>query len=87
VRVLEKLADREMTHVVPGHGAVGTAAALRGNAAYLADMLRQVREAAGRGVPAEKLQVDLKRHDPWGQDEKRNLDSARYMLAWLARKK
>jgi glyoxylase-like metal-dependent hydrolase (beta-lactamase superfamily II) len=87
VRVLEKLAGHGPGQVVPGHGAVGTADALRGNAAYLADMLRQVRAAAARGVPADQLTVDLKKHDPWGQDETRNRDSARFMYAWTAKKR
>jgi glyoxylase-like metal-dependent hydrolase (beta-lactamase superfamily II) len=86
VQTLERLALMDAAHVVPGHGAVGTPAALRGNAAYLADMLKQVREAVAKGVAADKLEVNLKRHDPWGQDETRNRDSARFMRAWVSRR-
>jgi cyclase len=86
VRMLGKIAANDIARVVPGHGAVGTADAIRGNAAYLDDMVRQVRAAIAKGVPADQVKVDLKRHDPWGQDEARNQSSARQVYDKLAKK-
>jgi cyclase len=87
VRALEGLAKRDIARLVPGHGVVGEgAAAVLGNREYLADMIRQVRAAAAKGVPADKVKVDLKKHDPWGQDEDRNRTAVLAVYRKVARR-
>ena len=85
LRVLDDLAQRDVGIVIPGHGAQGTVAAIRGNRAYLADLIHQVRAGIGRGATAEQLAqtVDLKKHNPWGQDDARNKVSIRAVYAKL----
>ena len=46
--------------MIPGHGAQGTLAAIRGNRAYLADMINQVRAGIARGATAEQLAKEIK---------------------------
>jgi hypothetical protein len=81
IRALDALAQRDIAALVPGHGAQGTVAAIRGNRAYLADMLAQIRAGVARGASVEELEksINLKKHDPWGQDDARNRASIR---AW-----
>jgi cyclase len=77
VRALDGLAKRDIARLVPGHGVVGQGAtAVRGNREYLADMIQQVRAAVAKGIPADRMKMDLKRHDPWGQDDERNRTAA-----------
>ena len=86
VRALDALAARDIAAVVPGHGAQGTVAAIKGNRAYLADMIAQLRAGIARGATAGQLekQIDLKSHQPWGQDEERNRAAIR---AWYEKLK
>jgi glyoxylase-like metal-dependent hydrolase (beta-lactamase superfamily II) len=86
VRALDELARRDAARVVPGHGALGDATAIRGNRAYLADLIAQVRAAVAKGVTADKVPLDLKRHDPWGQDEARNRTSAAQLHARFSKR-
>ncbi len=79
VRVLDTLAAWEVKTVVPGHGRLGTTDALRGQRAYLADMVAQVRAGIQAGRAAEQLaqEVDLSRHQPWGASPGANAGSVR----------
>jgi glyoxylase-like metal-dependent hydrolase (beta-lactamase superfamily II) len=81
VRARDSLAARDIAAVVPGHGPQGTVAAVRGNRAYLADMIAHIRAGIARGATADRLekQIDLKSHQPWGQNEERNRAAIR---AW-----
>jgi len=87
LRVLDDLARKDAGIVIPGHGAQGTVAAIRGNRAYLADLIAQVRAGIARGASSEQLEreIDLKKHNPWGQDEARNKVSIRAVYAKLKR--
>jgi glyoxylase-like metal-dependent hydrolase (beta-lactamase superfamily II) len=84
VRALDALARRDIARLVPGHGELGDVAAVRGNRDYLADMIRQVRAAIAKGVPADKMTLDLKSHNPWGQDAERNRTSGLLIYAKLS---
>ena len=86
VRALDELARRDVAIVIPGHGAQGTAEAIRGNRAYLADMIAQIRAGIARGATAEQLEkeINLKAHQPWGQDDGRNRTAIR---AWYGKLK
>ena len=88
VRALDRLAEKNAAIVIPGHGVQGTSAAVRGNRAYLADMVRQVRAGIGRGRSAEQLESEIKlaQHNPWGQDEARNKVSIGAVYAKLKSK-
>lgn len=87
VRVLDDLAQKDVAIVVPGHGGQGTVETLRGQRAYLADMIAQVRAGIARGATVEQLEkeIDLARHNPWGQDANRNRASIRAFYAKLSR--
>ena len=71
VRVLDDLSTKDIGIVIPGHGAQGTVEAIRGNRAYLADMINQVRTGIERGVALDQLETTIKltQHKPWGEDE------------------
>ena len=79
VRALDALALRDVAVIVPGHGAQGTRDAILGNRAYLADMIAQIRAGITRGATADQLEkeINLKSHNPWGQDEERNRTAIR----------
>ncbi|MBL8210207.1 MAG: MBL fold metallo-hydrolase [Bryobacterales bacterium] len=68
IRALETLAGWEVQTVVPGHGQLGTTATLRGQRAYLKDMLEQVRAGMKAGKSADQVagEVDLTKHQPFG---------------------
>ena len=74
VRVLDDLAKKEVSILIPGHGIQGTAEALHGQRAFLAEVIKQVRAGMARGATAEQLatQIDLKNFKPWSDDEARN---------------
>ena len=61
----------------------------RGQRAYLADLIQQVRAGIQRGSTAEQLEkqinANLKTHNPWGQDDVRNTTSVRAVYAKLSR--
>jgi glyoxylase-like metal-dependent hydrolase (beta-lactamase superfamily II) len=87
VRALDSLAERKVAVVIPGHGAQGTAEALRGNRAYLADLIDKVRAGLARGATVEQMEkeIDLRKHNPWGRNEARNRASIRAVHAKLSR--
>jgi len=89
VRTLDGLAQKDVGIVIPGHGDQGTVETLRGQRAYLADMIDQVRAGIARGATAEQLEkeVDLLKHNPWGQDATRNQVSVRAVYAKLSQPK
>jgi glyoxylase-like metal-dependent hydrolase (beta-lactamase superfamily II) len=86
VRTLDALSARDVRVLVSGHGPQGTAAAIRGNREYLADMIKQIRAGIARGASVDELEkgIDLKAHNPWGQDDARNRTSIR---AWYEKLK
>ena len=75
-----------MRILIPGHGGKGTTETLRGQRAYLADMIDQVRDGIEKGATAEQLAqgMDLSRHNPWGQDKTRNTVGIRAVYAKLS---
>jgi cyclase len=85
LRVLDDLAQKDVAIVIPGHGAQGTLDAVRGNRAYLADLINQVRAGIARGASADQLvkEIKLTNHKPWGQDLTRNEVSIRAVYAKL----
>lgn len=68
VRILDHLANWDVQIVVPGHGRLGTTETLRGQRAYLADLVAQVRTGIEAGKTADQLarEIDLSRHVPFG---------------------
>ena len=68
VRVLDKLAQWDAKIVIPGHGRPGSVDTLRGQRAYLADMVQQVRAGILASKTADQLavEIDLSRHRPFG---------------------
>jgi cyclase len=76
VRVLGQLADMNPAIVVPGHGIQGTVEALKGQQAFLAGMIEQVRAGVVRKETAEQIinEIDWKKYKPWSDEEKRNRD-------------
>jgi len=87
LRALDALALMDVGVVIPGHGALGTKETLRGQRAYLAGIIDGVRSGLKRGATAEQLetQIDLSRHNPWGQDASRNRVSIQAIYAKLSR--
>ena len=87
VRGLDRMLLLDVAILIPGHGVQGTKDAIGGQRAYLADMIRQVRDGIRRGATPDQLekQVDLSAHKPWGQDEVRNKTSVRAVYAKLSR--
>jgi hypothetical protein len=73
--------------LIPGHGGKGTTETLRGQRAYLADMIDGVRAGIAKGATADQLaqELDLTRHNPWGQDKARNTVSIRAVYAKLSK--
>ena len=88
VRALDALAAKDVATVVPGHGALGTAETIRGDRAYLADLVGQVRAGLAQGKTADEVvaAIDLSRQGAWGADATRNRNSAKAVYAKLARK-
>jgi glyoxylase-like metal-dependent hydrolase (beta-lactamase superfamily II) len=68
IRALDLLAQWDVKAVVPGHGRLGDVETLRGQTAYLADMVGRVRAGiqAGKGADALAAEIDLSRHHPFG---------------------
>jgi cyclase len=82
VKALETMAGWGVRTVAVGHGALGDVSTLRGQAAYLADMWKQVSEGKKRGRTAEELakSIDLTNHQPFGADVERNAVAIRAMF-------
>jgi len=87
LRVLDDLSQKDVGVLIPGHGGKGSSETLRGQRAYLADMINGVRNGIEKGVPAEQLakDLDLSVHNPWGQDPVRNATSIKAVYAKLNR--
>jgi len=87
VRALDRMLLLDVAILIPGHGVQGTKDAIRGQRAYLADMIQQVRDGIRRRATPDQLekQVNLSAHKPWGQDEVRNKTSVRAVYAKLSR--
>jgi cyclase len=85
LRALDDLIQKDVVILIPGHGGKGATDTLRGQRAYLADMINGVRAGIEKGATAEQLakQLDLTRHNPWGQDRARNEVSIRAVYAKL----
>lgn len=68
IRALDTLAQWDVRVVIPGHGRPGTVDTLRGQRAFLADIVDQVDRGIRSGKTADELaaEVDLARHRPWG---------------------
>jgi glyoxylase-like metal-dependent hydrolase (beta-lactamase superfamily II) len=68
VRALERMAQWDVKIVVPGHGQPGSTDTLKGQAAYLKDMVDQVRAGIRASKSADQLaqEIDLSRHRPFG---------------------
>jgi cyclase len=83
LRVVDDLIKKDVTTLIPGHGGKGTTDTLHGQRAYLADMISGVRNGMAQGLTGEQLakQLDLKKHNPWGQDQARNEVSIRAVYA------
>ena len=79
IKVLDTLAQWDLKTVVPGHGRLGTTDILRGQRAYLEDMVAQVRAGITAEKTADQLvqSIDLSRHRPWGATPSANASSIR----------
>jgi len=88
VRALDRLLERDVAILIPGHGAQGTKDAIAGQRAYLADLIQQVRAGISRGATAGELEgrLTFAQHKPWGLDEARNKVSIRAVHAKLSRR-
>src|SRR5438105_10327342 len=71
--------------ILPGHGRLGTVETLRGQRAYLHDMLSQVGAGIKAGRTADQLanEIDLSRHQPFGAGRMENASSVRAMYRRL----
>src|SRR5713226_7725091 len=87
LRVLDDLSQKDVGILIPGHGGQGSSDTLRGQRAYLYDMIKGVRAGIEKGVSAEQLakDLDLSGHDPWGKDPVRNATSIKAVYAKLNR--
>jgi glyoxylase-like metal-dependent hydrolase (beta-lactamase superfamily II) len=68
IRALDGLAQWDVKIVAPGHGRPGTLETVKGQRAYLADMVDQVRAGMRAGKTADQLaqEIDLSRHGLFG---------------------
>jgi glyoxylase-like metal-dependent hydrolase (beta-lactamase superfamily II) len=88
VRVLDDLAKKDPAMVIPGHGIEGTVEALRGQRAFLAEIVSQVRAGMARGATADQLaaEIDLTNFKPWSDDAERNRTNIRRVYANLKKR-
>jgi len=79
VQVLNDLARGNVKTVVPGHGALGTAATLRAQSAFLDDLWTQVAggKKAGKSLAQLLKDVDLSRHGDFAADAQQNQSAIR----------
>jgi cyclase len=66
--VLKRMSQWKVVTVIPGHGDPGTTESLLNQRAYLADMLKQVRQGIKAGKSKQELieEIDLSRHPVYG---------------------
>jgi glyoxylase-like metal-dependent hydrolase (beta-lactamase superfamily II) len=69
--VLDTLASWDIKTVVPGHGELGTTETLKQQRAFLADMLKQVRQGIKAGKSRDELvkEINLSEHPVYGQNK------------------
>ncbi|HEX5103700.1 MAG TPA: hypothetical protein VFV87_07825 [Pirellulaceae bacterium] len=86
VTVLGKLAEWDAKTIVPGQGKLGTADTLRGQQAYLTELVSKVRAGVRNGNTADQLAqgIDLSRHQPWGANAASNANAVRSVYRRLA---
>jgi glyoxylase-like metal-dependent hydrolase (beta-lactamase superfamily II) len=86
IQALDELAKWDVKTVVPGHGSLATTETLRGQRAYLADMLEQVRAGMRAAKSADQLvaEIDLSKHGSFGANADSNGVSIRAMERKLA---
>ena len=82
VRALDRVAAWGPASVIPGHGVPGDIATLRGQRAYLAEMLEAVTAGISTHKTAEQVakEIDLSRHRPFGADPQRTAGQVRTMF-------
>ena len=87
LRVLDDLSQKDVGILIPGHGGQGSSETIRGQRAYLYDMIRGVRAGIEKADTADQLakQLDLSGHNPWGKDAARNETSIKAVYAKLSR--
>ena len=81
VRILGRLAGWDVATLIPGHGAPGSTATMRAQAAFLDDMWNQVAAGKRAGKSADELPkaIHLSRHGDFAADPDRNAGSIRAM--------
>lgn len=86
--VLDTMASWDIQTVVPGHGELATTETLKQQRAYLADMLRQVREGIKAGKSKEELvaEINLSKHPVYGQNKISTARSIKAMFDILTNK-
>lgn len=69
--VLETMSNWDVKIVIPGHGDPGTVENLKGQRAYLQDMLEQVRAGIKAGKSKEEVikETDLSKHPVYGENK------------------
>jgi cyclase len=88
VRVLDELAQKGPAIVIPGHGIQGTIESLRGQRAYIAEIVKRVRAGIAHGASADELvaRIDLKNFKPWSDNETRNRTAIQRVYANLKKR-
>lgn len=81
VKALHTMAAWDVKTVAVGHGVLGDTSTLKGQAAYLDDMWKQVSAGKKKKKSADQLatEIDLSKHQPWGGDKDRNATSVKAM--------
>ena len=79
IRALDRMAQWDVTTVIPGHGIPATRPALQAQREYLADMLSQVRAGKRAGKSADDLarEIDLSKHGSLAANAAGNATSIR----------
>jgi glyoxylase-like metal-dependent hydrolase (beta-lactamase superfamily II) len=89
IRVLDSMSRRDVKIVIPGHGDPATTQQLKNQAAYLQDMLDQVRKGIKEGKTKEQLQgeIDLSKHPVYGKNKVSTKRSIGAMFDRLSKRK
>ncbi len=79
VRALDRLSSWDVKTVIPGHGPIAKAPALRAQREYLADLVNQVRAGKRAGKSADELArvIDLSKHGSLAASKEGNATSIR----------
>ena len=88
VSVFDNLSKMDIATLVPGHGPLGNVDTIRGDRAFMADLIKQVRAGIAAGKTADQVAdaIDVAGHKPWGTDAAKNKVYARAVYAKLAKK-